>query len=315
MTYEKYDGKFIVAVKLYESECYVKRLSIFIVLILVIGLLFGCAEKEPDIVVGTKDFSESFLLGQILVLLLEEHTNYNIGYHSNMATEVALASINNDIIDLYVDYTGTIYGSILRLSGEDDPAKVHQLAASGLMERYNLVMMPPLGFNNTFTLSVSRELAERYGLRTFSDLATVSSDLIIAGSVDFLSRYDGLPNLKLLYDMHFLEERVMNFTERYHAVVEGEVHVIDAYSTDGLLVEFDLVVLEDDKNFFPPYDGAIIVRGDTLEEHPGLKGVLDMLTGIFTDDIMRQLNYRVEVLDEPIRDVAASFLREKGLIR
>jgi osmoprotectant transport system substrate-binding protein len=234
---------------------------------------------------------------------------------TDMTSGVIFAGIRTGVIDLYVEYTGTIYASYLTLSHTDDPKEVHEISERELSSRYNLLMLDPLGFNNTFCLAVRTDIATQFNLRTFSDLATVSSELIIGGSTEFLTRFDGLPNLKKLYDMSFKDEVVLSGTERYTAIAANEIQVTDAFSTDGLLLEHDLVVLEDDKSFFPPYEGVIIIRQDAAEEHPELLDVLEKLAGRLSDDVMRDLNYRVDVLGESPSDVAEWFLRENGFIR
>jgi osmoprotectant transport system permease protein len=214
-----------------------------------------------------------------------------------------------------VEYTGTAYGNYLRLSETLSAEEIYEISVRELDGRHNLRMLDKLGFNNTYSLAVRTDIATEYNLRTISDLAQVSSNLKFGGSSEILSRFDGLPNLKRLYVMHFAEEIPMDGISRYEAIAKDEVQVIEAYSTDGMLLNFDIVVLEDDLGFFPPYHGAIIIRNETVEAHPELLNVLQKLSGVLTDEIMRDLNYRVDVLGELPKNVAENFLRANNFIR
>jgi osmoprotectant transport system permease protein len=269
-----------------------------IIFLAVCGILTGCSQK----------------VGHMLVKLIESNTKLTVAYKHDLASDIIFAGIRTGVIDLYVDYTGTIYGSFLKYSDTRNPEEVHEISARELSDRYNLQMLEPLGFNNTFCLAVRADTAENYNLRTFSDLAEVSSGFIFGGSAELLVRNDGLPNLKRLYSMTFKEELIVDGADRYEAIKADEIQVTEAFATDGHLLKHDLVLLEDDKSFFPPYEGVIVVRNQTLEKHPELVEVLDKLTAILTDEAMRNLNYMVDVLDEDPKTVAENFLRENGLI-
>jgi len=285
-------------------------------LLIVCGMLAGCGSTEKEsIVVGSKDFQEQEILGSMMELLIEAHTDLAVIRRGNMASHVIFAAITNDAVDVYMDYTGTVYGYYLDHSFDEKSAEeIYELSASELMEKYDLRMLGMPGFNNTFCLAVRSETAAEYGLKTFSDLANVSSDFIFGGSTEIANRNDGLPNLKRLYDMSFKEEREIHNESRYLAIANDEIQVAEAFATDGLLMEHDLVVLEDDKYFFPPYHGTIIIREEIIKKHPELSDVLGVLIGAISDDTMRNLNYRVAVYEESPRDVAESFLRENNFI-
>jgi osmoprotectant transport system permease protein len=292
-----------------------KKIKLLIVFSIILGALYGCAQKEPDIIVGTKDFTEQYILGNILVLLIEEHTDLTVAYKNDLASDVIFSGIRTGVIDLYVEYTGTAYGSYLRLSESLNAEEVYETAVRELYERYNMRMLDKLGLNNTFSLAVRTDIAAQYNLRTISDLAHVSSSLTFGGSSEFLSRFDGLPNLKKQYGMFFSEEVIMDGIARYNAIANDEVQVIVAFSTDGTLLNFDIVVLEDDLDFFPPYHGAIIISNETAEAYPELLNVFRLLAGKLTDVVMRGLNYRVDVQGESPRNVAEEFLRENNFFR
>jgi glycine betaine/choline ABC-type transport system substrate-binding protein len=175
-------------------------------------------------------------------------------------------------------------------------------------------MFNPLGFNNSFELAIPRSMAYSHNIWTISDLATISQDLIIGGAPEFMRRNDGLPNLKLIYDLTFKEELFIDHADRYRAISEGEIQVTEVFMTDGALLSYDLFVLDDDRSFFPPYQGVIITREEILDSHPQLRNLLGALSGIITDAVMRNLNYRVDILGESPQYVAESFLKENNLI-
>jgi len=285
-------------------------------MIFICVFLAGCSEGEKEtIIVGSKDFIEQYILGNMLTILIEANTNFAVTFNDNMASHVIFAAIGTDVIDLYVDYTGTIYGYYLNMSDTKTAQEVYDFSARELMERYDLRLLGFLGFNNTFCLAVRQDTADEFNLRTFSDLANVSSDFIFGGSAEIITRNDGLPNLKRLYNMSFKEERVFHNDERYQAITGNEIQVAEVFSTDGQIMENNLVVLEDDKQFFPPYHGVIVIRNKIAERHPNLVEVLGKLEGLLTDDVMRGLNYRADVLGESPVDVAESFLRLHSLIK
>ena len=291
-----------------------RKLQLIFALLLILVMLAGCSAQKEPIVVGAKYYTEQEILGNILILLIEEHTNLEPIARTNMSSHVIFAAVTTGAIDVYVEYTGTIFGSYLNQTDTLSAQEVFNVSSRELSEQYDLRLLDPLGFNNTFCLAVRPETAAEYNLRTFSDLATVSSNLIFGGSAEILYRHDGLPNLKRVYDMSFKGEMEFADESRYQAIADDVVQVTEAFSTDGSLLEHELVVLEDDKNFFPPYEGVVIIRGEIAEKHPGLVDVLSKLSGVFTDSIMRDLNYRVDVQGEDPTDVARDFLREIGLI-
>ena len=295
-----------------------RALLIVLSLILFIGMLSGCAQSQKEtIVVGSMDYTEQHILGEMLALLIEAHTDLEVIRRDNITAQVLFTGIGTGDVDVYVEYTGTVYGQFLNLSDTTDATEVYNITSSFLEERHDVRMLGKLGFNNSFGLAVRRDTAEQYGLRTYSDLAEVSSNMIFFGSDAIISRNDGLPNLKRLYNMSFKEEKGLGsekHEKRFFALMDGEVQVAEIFTTDGLLLEHDVVVLEDDKSFFPPYHAAIVARNEMLDKHPELLGVLNMLEGKISDDIMTFLNFRVDVGNESPPEVAESFLREHGLI-
>jgi len=293
-----------------------KFLKLVLILMLIGILIIGCSRQEPEtIVVGSKDFTEQFILGNMLAVLIESNTDFTVTFNDNMASHVIFSAMGSGLVDVYIDYTGTVYGYYLNKSESKDAQEVYDVTARELMERYNIKTLGKLGFNNTFNIAVRQETAAEFNLRTISDLAEVSQYLIYGGSAEGQSRNDGIPNLKRHYNMTFKDELVYNEGDRYSAIYNDEVQVSEVYATDAQILVYDLVVLEDDKHYYPPYHGVVIIRNEIAEKHPELVELLRKLEGLLTDDIMRGLNYKVDFLEENPRDVAESFLRENGLIR
>ncbi len=269
---------------------------------------------EKVLVVGAKDFTEQVILGNIYKELIEAETDITVDLKTDLGSQVVFTAITNEEVDMYVDYTGTVYGSILGHSEMKTPDEVYETCVKELEEQYNLTMLDPLGFNNTYTLAVQKQLADDYGLKTYSDLAKISDELTLGATYEILNRSDGIPSLLPTYDMQFKETIAIDGSQRYTAAQNNEVQVIDAFSTDGLLLEYDLTILEDDKDFFPPYYAAPVIRPETLEEFPELGPVLEELTGVLDDEKMREMNYQVDVQKKNPNDVAKDFLQSEGLI-
>jgi osmoprotectant transport system permease protein len=291
-----------------------KKVFLIVLAMIICAALFGCSDDDKSIIIGTKDFTEQHILGDILKLYIEDNTNIEAALVTDLATELIFAAIRTGVIDLYVDYTGTIYSFATVRSESGTPADIFRIVSNTVDERYDLYMFDPLGFNNSYQLAVRRELAEEYGLKTLSDLATVSENFVFGGGAEIVRRNDGLPNLQILYDMNFKDVRILDGIDRYLAISQDEIQVSEVFSTDGHLVTYDLVVLVDDKHFFPPYEGVVIIRKDTMEKFPELHRLLETLSGTMTDETMRELNYRVDVLGNTPQMAADHFLRNKNLI-
>ena len=183
-----------------------------------------------------------------------------------------------------------------------------------MKEKYDLEVLPSLNVNNTYTLSTTKEIANKYNLKTISDLSKVSDNLTIVSTLSFLNREDGLKAVKDLYGMEFKEEIGVDGTPRYTALLNGEGEIIDAYSTDGLLKKFDLTVLEDDLGAFPPYSAVPVFRSETLEKYPELTGITEQLASVLTTEKMAELNYLVDEDGMDSETVAYNFLKESNLL-
>jgi osmoprotectant transport system permease protein len=266
----------------------------------------------PPIVVASKPFGESFLLAEMFAQLLEAH-GLRVDRRPGLgATEIAFTALRRGAIDVYPEYTGTGLLAILHQRPDPDPAAVYRRVSAEFLARYRVRWLPPLGFQNTYAIAVRRRTADSLGLRTLSDLARAGPMLRAGLTADFIGRDDGLPGLARAYGLRFREVRALLPAVKYQALATGGVDVIDGYSTDGLILKYDLTVLRDDRQFFPPYEAAALT-GPGLARRPEAIAALTELSGRLSDATMRALNRRVEVDGEPIPRVAASALAGLGL--
>ncbi|PLR94427.1 ABC transporter permease/substrate-binding protein [Bacillus sp. T33-2] len=285
------------------------------VMILGAAMAYPIVNAKDKIVIGSKNFSEAMVLANMVADVVEDKTDIQVERKLNLGgTQVVFNAIQRGDIDMYVEYTGTGLVSILKQQVSNDPDQVYNTVAKEFANRYNIKALKPLGFNNTYTLAVTQETAAQYGLETFSDLAAVSNELSVGATMEFTNRDDGLVGLADKYNMQFGDVKAVDGGLRYKAIKSGESDVIDAFSTDGLLEEFDLKVLEDDKGFFPPYYAVPLVKEETLKEYPELEKAINILAGKLTDETMRELNYKVDSLKQSPEKVAKEYLKEEGLI-
>ncbi|WP_213951371.1 glycine betaine ABC transporter substrate-binding protein [Tepidanaerobacter syntrophicus] len=288
------------------------------IIILLISSLAGlnAGKSNLSIRVGAKDFTEQFIIGNMIADIIEDRTNLTVSRNFNMGgTQAVFNAIISDNLDIYVEYTGTAYVEILKYPPSSNHELVYQTVKKDFKDKYNIDVLNQWKFNDTYTLAVRRETAEKYNLVTISDLAKVSEHLIAGTTLEFLNRDDCMPGLKKMYNLHFAKEVGIDGSPRYIALVNHETDVVDAFSTDGLLKKFDLVVLKDDKNYFPPYYAIPLVRNETLKANPQLEAILDELGDKLTNEVMMDLNYQVDVEHKRPEDVARSFLLERNLIQ
>lgn len=278
------------------------------------------AQKTTNrpIVVASKPFGESYLLCEMFAQLLESR-GYAVERKPGLgATEIAFRALRAGAIDVYPEYTGTGLVAVLHDSLPDSVAAntraVFSYVARQFYRLYGLRWLPPLGFQNTYAIAVSRKIADRYSLRTLSDLAREGSHLTAGFTADFIGRSDGLVGLSRVYGLRPKEVRPLAPAVKYQALASGAVDVIDGYSTDGLLAKYDLITLLDDRHFFPPYEAAALVSSQLARQQPGAIATLTLLSNQLDEMTMRRLNRRVEVDGEDVRGVAVDELRTLGLI-
>jgi len=266
------------------------------------------------VVVASKPFGESYLLAEMFAQLLEARgmsVERRLGLG---ATEIAFGALRTGAIDVYPEYTGTGLLAILHERPSPDPRAVFSQVSREFETRFGVRWLPPLGFQNTYAIAVRRETAQRLGLHTLSDLAGAGPTLRAGLTPDFIGRDDGLPGLKRAYGLGFREVRALLPAVKYQALAANEVDVIDGYATDGLIARYDLIVLEDDRGFFPPYEAAALVAPGLTERRPAAVAVLTELSGRLSEATMRMLNRRVEVDNEPVASVARDALATLGLL-
>jgi osmoprotectant transport system substrate-binding protein len=273
-------------------------------------LLAACGQRER-IVVGSKNFTESDLLGEIVAQQIERRAGLPVERRFHLGgTFVCHQAITAGRIDLYVEYTGTAYTAVLKRAPVQDRDSVYQAVATEYERRFDLVWGQPLGFDNTFAILVRRADAGRYGLKAISDLARVAPRWHAGFGYEFLERTDGFPGLAKTYGLRFAAPpRAMDLGLTYRALADGNVDVIAGNSTDGQIAALDLVALQDDRHYFPPYQAAPVVRAQTLARHRGVATALAELAGKISDVEMRRLNAMADVEHRDIASIARDWLQ------
>jgi osmoprotectant transport system substrate-binding protein len=266
--------------------------------------LAGCREPANSILVGSKNFTEQIVLGELLAQQIEAHTSLRADRRFDLGgTFLCHQALLAGQLDLYPEYTGTALTAILKEPPANDPAAVYQTVRDAYSSRFHLDVGPPLGFNNTFAIVVRGEDAQRLHLRVVSDIVPYASQWRAGFGYEFMERPDGYRGWTKAYGLAFHSEpRIMDLGLLYRALQEKQVDVVAGNSTDGLIAALGLVVLDDDRRYFPPYQAVAVVRETTFQRHPDLRGALDALGGKISDDDMRQMNY---ALDGQHRDVTA----------
>ncbi|WP_028782902.1 ABC transporter permease/substrate-binding protein [Thalassobacillus devorans] len=290
-------------------------LLVIAALIAVGPLAFGGGAK-PDIKIGAKLGAEPTILINMYKLMIEEETDLKVELVPNLGkTDVVFSALQEGSIDIYPEYTGTALVSLLEQQAESNDSKdVYQKAAKGLAQEYNMAYLQPMQFNNTYALATTEEFAKQYNLKAISDLKPIAEQITAGFTLEFKDREDGYQGIKKLYNLEFGQVKTMDPGLRQGALKKGEVDVIDAYSTASYIAGMNLRVLEDDKNLFPPYQGAPLLRQETIDKYPELKEILNQLGGKITGDQMREMNYKVEEKDMAPEEVAREFLEKEGIL-
>jgi osmoprotectant transport system substrate-binding protein len=299
------------------KKTHVKVIALATVLLLLPSVVLTGCSSSNTVTVGSKDFSENTVLGEIFAQLIEAKTDLKVIRKLNMGgTFVNFEAIKNGQIDLYPEYTGTALTAQLKMDDIiTDADETYRTVSEEFDKQFNIKWLKPLGFNNTYTLAVTNEIFETYRIETFSDLAAISENLVFGAEHEFFDRQDGFDGLVKTYGMKFKgEPKKMNVSLKYPAMGSGDIDVTDAFATDGQIKQYNLKVLKDDKNFFPPYYAAPIIRKEVLEKYPELEQILNSLEGLIDDETMMEMNYKIDVDNQDIKKVAEDFLREKGLI-
>ena len=289
-------------------------LRLLAAVLLTLGLCAGgCSDEEKTVRIATKPMTEQFILGEMLRLLVEERTDLRVALTKGVGG--GTANIHPAMVagqfDIYPEYTGTAWRYVLKLDGVPDMETLKTEYAS----RYGLRWIGLYGFNNTFALAVRDTVARARRLRSCSELAAMSPELVFGAEYDFYERDDGYAALIDVYGFRFKKAVDMDIGLKYPALASGDIDVMTIFTTDGRRSTAPLVMLRDDKGFFPSYHCGTVVREVALRSHPQLEPVLHLLDGLLTDEDMAALNHQVEIGGQDEREVAKAFLRGKGLLR
>ena len=292
------------------------KLIILGLFIVIFGAYFSLnSKKDKTINIATKPMTEGYILGQMLTELIEQDTDLKVNITNGVGggTSNIHPAIVKGEFDLYPEYTGTSWEAVLKKEDSYDESKFDELQKE-YKEKYNLEYVNLYGFNNTYGLAVNKDIAEKYNLKTYSDLAAVSNNLIFGAEYDFFEREDGYKELQKVYNMDFKKKIDMDIGLKYQAMKDKKIDVMVIFTTDGQLAISDVVVLEDDKKMYPSYRAGTVVRSEILSKYPELKPVLEKLNNILDDKTMADLNYQVESEGKKPEDVAREYLQEKGLL-
>ena len=273
-------------------------------------------EKE-NLVIAGKLGPEPEILANMYKILIEENTDMTVTVKPNFGkTTFLYEALKKGDIAIYPEFTGTVTESLLKPAPQvsHDPETVYQAARDGIKKQDDLVFLKPMAYQNTYAVAVPKKIAQEYDLKTISDLKKVEVQLKAGFTLEFNDREDGNKGLQKVYGLD-LEVSTMEPALRYQAIQSGDIQITDAYSTDAELARYDLVVLEDDKQLFPPYQGAPLMKAELLEKHPELEAVLNKLAGKITADQMSQLNYQVGVEGKSANQVARDFLIQEEMIK
>lgn len=283
---------------------------------LAIAPVAACGKTPRDVVkIGSKNFTEELLLGEMYSLALERaglpvERRLNLG-----GTEIAMASLLRGEIDIYPEYTGTALLVQLKLPPDHDRRRVFETVKAAYRRRYRLEWLDPAPMNDTQALAMTSAVSAKFGVRTLSECAGAAGRMRLGAVPEFTRRPDGLPGLQKAYGgFHFASIKLIDIGLKYKALLDGDVDVVVAFGTDGAIDADHLVVLEDDKHLFPPYQVAPVVRQDALDRRPQIKAALNPIAPLLTDAVMRHLNWRVEGNKEEAADVARDFLVKAGAL-
>ena len=296
-----------------------KKTGLFLVSVVLLGFLFAASFHEAigqeKIVVGSKGFTEQLILGNMVALMMENggfKVDRKVGLGGTVICHEAI--VRGDI-NVYVEYTGTGLTTILKKPVVKDPQEVYQIVKKDYEDQFKLTWLKPWGFNNTYCIVMRRDDAERLKVKKVSDLKLLAKDLIFGGTIEFTARPDGVPGLTKHYGLTFKDLKGMDPGLVYKAIAEKQVDVISGFATDGRIPAFNLVVLEDDLKFFPPYFAAPVVRMDLLGKAPRVADILNQLAGRISDIDMATLNFTVDGKKLEAEAVAKDYLKNNGLIK
>jgi glycine betaine/choline ABC-type transport system substrate-binding protein len=293
-----------------------KRGCTFVVVTVAL-VLSSCSPSHSDrIVIGSKNFTESFLLGEIVAQMIESHTHLKVDRRFYLAgTYICQQAILAGRIDIYPEYTGTALTAILKQKANGDKQDVYQRVKNEYEHRFGLTLGPPLGFNDTFAMEIRGEDARRLNVKTLSQAAAYAPHWRAGFGYEFMERPDGYRGLAVTYGLQFAEPpRIMDLGLLARALKDHQIDLAGGNTTDGLIPALGLFVLEDDRHYFPPYEAVPVIRQQTLQQHPEVAQVLGELAGKISDFEMQGLNYAVDGQHRDAEEATHQFLKSKGLV-
>ena len=287
-------------------------LLVFLLLLPVIA----CERNANRIVVGSKNFTEQLILGELFAQIIEARTHLPVERRFYLAgTFICHQAILAGRIDIYPEYTGTALTAVLKQQPSSNKQEVYRRVKQGYESKFGLSIGPPLGFDDTFAMVIRGEDARQLHLTTLSEAAVFTPKWRAGFGYEFMERPDGYKGLVASYGLRFAEApRIMDLGLITRALKERQVDIIAGNNTDGLIPALDFVVLEDDHHYFPPYEAVAILRGEMLKNHPEVGTALGELSGAISDDDMRRLNYAVDGQHRDVTAVVREFLKQRGMI-
>jgi osmoprotectant transport system substrate-binding protein len=294
--------------------------KLFVMIVISISLLLtGCggqaASGSGTIKIGAQTYTEPKILAEMYKLLIEDRTDLKVEIIPDLSSSpVVITALKENEVQMATLYTGEVFNGYFEVEETKDRQKVLEMAQQGFDEHYGFKWFDSYGFENTYGFTVTSEAAEEYGLEKVSDLKEFAEDMRLGVDTTWLERVDGYQAFKDHYGFEFAQTFPMEIGLVYEAVANGEVEIVLAYTTDARLQEFNLQVLEDDQQFFAPFDASPVIRKDVLEEHPELEEVIQLLVGNIDAPTMTELNYEVDVSQRSPAEVAEEFLMELGLL-
>ncbi|RIP35942.1 ABC transporter permease/substrate-binding protein [Staphylococcus gallinarum] len=292
-------------------------LTVIIIVLLLVIIAPLLAQKGEKVTLAGKLGSEPSVITNMYKILIEEETDNTVEVKDGMGkTSFLFNALKSNDIDGYLEFTGTVLGELTKedLKSKQEN-KVYQQAKASLEKKYNMTMLKPMKYNNTYALAVKRDFAKKHNIKTIGDLNKVSDEIKPGFTLEFNDRSDGYPAVKKAYGLDISKPKTMEPKLRYQAIKSGDINLIDAYSTDAELKQYNMVVLKDDKHVFPPYQGAPMFKQKYLKAHPEIKKPLNQLANKISDEDMQQMNYDVTVKKKDPYQVAKDYLEREHILK
>jgi osmoprotectant transport system permease protein len=286
-----------------------------IITLIIAGLIAFNYEQAPaKIIIGSKNFTEQVILGELLAQHIENHTKLKVDRRFNLGgTFIAHEAVKAGKIAGYVEYTGTSFTTILKEKPISDPESVYKKVKKYYDQKLKLAVMKPLGFENTFAMIIREEDAKKWQIKSLSEIGKYSPQMKAGFGYEFLEREDGYPGLSKTYNLKFANIKQMELGLMYQALKEKQVDFIAANSTDGLIPVLNLVILEDDKKYFPPYQAIPIFNQEILQKYPKLTDTINQLGGKISTTEIQKMNYQVDNQSQPVEKVVSEWLKSQKL--